>query len=45
MKSRVQLSGEALYYLGRCYQLKVRDQNGSGAGVKLPLIRILLGFA
>jgi predicted metal-dependent hydrolase len=28
-------SGEALYYLGRSYQLKVKDQNGSGTSVKL----------
>jgi predicted metal-dependent hydrolase len=28
-------SGEAVYYLGRCYLLKVKDQHGSGAGVKL----------
>src|SRR5438094_3501004 len=29
------VSGETVFYLGRRYQLKVKNQNGTGPGVKL----------
>lgn len=32
---RTYTSGESLFYLGRRYQLKVKDQNGAGPNVKL----------